>query len=214
MGMAVTTPWMRVIPAALVLLAGALGSIRAAADEAPADAKRGERIAYTCFGCHGIPDYRNAYPNYHVPRLGGQHAGYLAAALTEYRAGTRAHPTMRGQAASLSDADVRDIAAFFASATPAPSGGAGVGSPPAAAQLCIACHGRDGVGITPDYPTLAGQYADYLDTALKAYRKGTRQNPIMGGFAATLKDEDIAALAHYFAAQQPPLWVPLPPKAP
>ena len=205
---------MAVIPAAVVLLGGALGAYVAAADEAPADAKRGARIAYTCYGCHGIPDYRNAYPNYHVPRLGGQHAGYLAAALTEYRSGARPHPTMRGQAATLSDADVRDIAAYFATTKPVASGGAPVGTAPAAAAVCTACHGKDGVGLTSDYPTLAGQYVDYLEQALKAYRKGTRQNAIMAGFAAALKDEDIAALAHYFAAQQPSLWVPLPPKAP
>ena len=205
---------MAVIPAAVVLLGGVLTLGVAAADEAPADAKRGARIAYTCYGCHGIPDYRNAYPNYHVPRLGGQHAGYLAAALTEYRSGARAHPTMRGQAASLSDADIRDIAAYFATPKPVASGGTPVGTAPAAAAVCTACHGKEGVGLTPDYPTLAGQYADYIEQALKAYRKGTRQNPIMAGFAAALKDEDIAALAHYFAAQQPPLWVPLPPRAP
>lgn len=203
------------IPVALVLAGGLFGLSTARADDPPADARRGGHIAYTCFGCHGIPDYRNAYPNYHVPRLGGQHAGYLAAALAEYRAGTRSHPTMRGQAASLTDADLRDVAAYFAAATPSPAGGgSGAGALPAAAQLCVACHGKDGVGITADYPTLSGQYADYLETALKAYRKGTRQNPIMGGFAATLKDEDIAALAKYFAAQQPALGVPLPPRAP
>ncbi len=202
------------IPAAIVLVGSALNAGVAAADDPPADARRGARIAYTCFGCHGIPDYRNAYPNYHVPRLGGQHAGYLAAALGEYRSGARPHPTMRGQAASLSETDFKDIAAYFATAMPVASGSAAVGTPPAAAAVCTACHGKDGVGLTGDYPTLAGQYADYLEQALKAYRKGTRQNAIMAGFAATLKDEDIAALAHYFAAQQPPLWVPLAPKAP
>ena len=205
---------MAVIPAAVVLLGGALGASVAAAQEAPADAKHGARIAYTCYGCHGIPDYRNAYPNYHVPRLGGQHAPYLAAALAEYRSGARPHPTMRSQAATLTDADSRDIAAYYATTKPVASGGAPVGTAPAAAAVCTACHGTDGVGLTPDYPTLAGQYVDYLEQALKAYRKGTRQNAIMAGFAAALKDEDIAALAHYFAAQQPSLWVPLPPKAP
>ena len=205
---------MAVIPAVVVLLGGVLKPGVATADEARADAKRGARIAYTCFGCHGIPDYRNAYPNYHVPRLGGQHEGYLAAALTEYRSGARPHPTMRGQAASLSDADIRDIAAYFATSKPVASAGTALGSAPAAAAVCTACPGQDGGGLTPDYPTLSGQYADYIGQALKAYRKGTRQNPIMAGFAAALKDEDIAALAHYFAAQQPPLWVPLAPKAP
>ena len=86
--------------------------------------------------------------------------------------------------------------------------------PPAAGMTCVACHGRDGVGVTPDYPTLAGQHPDYIEQALKAYRKGVRQNPVMNGMAAPLKDEDIHALAEYFSQQSPSLWVPLPPHSP
>jgi cytochrome c553 len=196
---------------AAALLAGGLALAVGARADAPAgDAARGAKVAYTCLGCHGIPDYRNAYPNYRVPKLGGQHAAYLAAALGEYRAGARPHPTMRGQAGSISEQDVRDVAAYFATPTPVASSGKGVGTPPAAATTCVACHGPDGVGILPDYPTLAGQHADYLEQALKAYRGGKRQNPIMNGMAASLKDEDIRELAAYFAKQGPSLWVPLP----
>lgn len=195
-----------------LLLASAALPLRALAEEPAGDALRGARLAYTCYGCHGIPDYRNAYPNYRVPRLGGQHAGYLVAALTAYRGGLRSHPTMKGQASSMSAQDARDIAAFFSASQAA--AGQPVGTAPDAAKVCAACHGADGVGTTPDYPTLAGQYPDYLAQALKAYRKGSRQNPVMGGFASTLKDEDIEALARYFAAQRPGLRVPLPPHAP
>jgi cytochrome c553 len=199
---------------AVALALGALGLAAGARADAPAgDAARGARVAYTCLGCHGIPDYRNAYPNYHVPKLGGQHAGYMTAALGEYRAGARPHPTMRGQAGSISEQDVRDVAAYFATATPVTSSGKGVGTPPAAATTCVACHGPDGVGILPEYPTLAGQHADYLEQALKAYRGGKRQNAIMNGMAAALKDEDIRQLAEYFSKQAPSLWVPLPPTA-
>jgi cytochrome c553 len=197
---------------ALLLLASASLPLSARAEQPAGDAARGAKLAYTCYGCHGIPDYRNAYPNYRVPRLGGQHANYLIAALNEYRAGQRAHPTMNGQASSLGDQDARDIAAFLSSQPV--SAGPPVGSAPEAAKVCAACHGADGVGTTPDYPTLAGQYPDYLEQALNAYRKGTRQNPVMGGFASTLKDADVAALARYFAAQRPGLRVPLPPRAP
>src|SRR5262249_53407809 len=93
--------------APLVLASAALAP-SARAEEPAGDAARGAKLAYTCYGCHGIPDYRNAYPNYRVPRLGGQHVGYLVAALGEYRGGLRAHPTMKGQASSLSEQDVRD----------------------------------------------------------------------------------------------------------
>ena len=180
-----------------------------AADGATAgDPARGTKLAYTCLGCHAIADYRNAYPDYHVPKLGGQHADYMVSALTEYRSGARPHPTMRSQATQMSDAMIADIAAFFATATPAKSGPAPIGTAPKAIEVCQACHGPDGVGILPEYPTLAGQHADYIEQALHAYKKGTRQNAIMQGFAAALSDEDIKAVAHYFSTQKPGLWVP------
>ena len=70
----------------------ALGLSTAVQADTPAgDRARGQKVAYTCLGCHGIPDYRNAYPNYRVPKLGGQHEGYLVSALTEYRGGAIPH---------------------------------------------------------------------------------------------------------------------------
>lgn len=75
----------------------------------------GKIISYTCTGCHGIPFYKNAAPVYHVPRIGGQNESYIASALKSYRAGDRSHPTMKVQAASLSDQDIADISAYFAS---------------------------------------------------------------------------------------------------
>lgn len=79
------------------------------------DPEAGKVKSYTCTGCHGIPGYNNVYPTYKVPKIGGQHYDYLAATLQAYRAGERQHPTMELQAASLSDADIEDIAAYFAS---------------------------------------------------------------------------------------------------
>ena len=81
-----------------------------------ADAEAGRLKANTCMGCHGIPGYTNAYPTYRVPKIGGQGAEYLAIALKAYRSGERPHPTMRAQAANLSDQDIADIAAFLATA--------------------------------------------------------------------------------------------------
>ncbi|MDB6163301.1 MAG: cytochrome [Xanthomonadaceae bacterium] len=77
------------------------------------DAKRGKQLTYTCQGCHGVEGYRNGYPNYHVPRIGGQAPQYLINALTEYQQGTRKHPTMQAQARSFSAQDIADIAAFI-----------------------------------------------------------------------------------------------------
>lgn len=76
-------------------------------------AASGKQLTYTCQGCHGIPGYKNAYPNYHVPRIGGQTAAYLSSALHEYQKGARKHPTMQAQAESFSDQDIADIAAFL-----------------------------------------------------------------------------------------------------
>ena len=91
----------------------------AAATPAPAavtgNADRGRQLTYTCQGCHGVTGYKNAYPNYHVPKIGGQSAVYLTNALTEYKKGTRKHPTMQAQSQSFSDQDIADIAAFLSS---------------------------------------------------------------------------------------------------
>ncbi|MEL1264318.1 c-type cytochrome [Pseudoxanthomonas putridarboris] len=77
------------------------------------NADTGRTLTYTCQGCHGIVGYKNAYPSFHVPRIGGQSADYLANALTEYRNGNRKHPTMQAQSQSFSDQDIADIAAFL-----------------------------------------------------------------------------------------------------
>lgn len=88
----------------------------AASAHAAGDVEAGRIKANTCMGCHGIPNYNNAYPTYRVPRLGGQHPEYIVAALKEYRSNNRPHPTMRAQASSLSDQDIDDIAAYLAKA--------------------------------------------------------------------------------------------------
>jgi cytochrome c553 len=171
---------------------------------AEGDAERGEVLAYTCHGCHGIPNYKNAYPSYSVPKLGGQHAAYMVAALKAYASQERPHPTMYSHAATMSEQDMADIAAYL-EGEPIQAGGEVIGTPPAATATCVACHGNEGVGILPEYPTLAGQYADYLEHALRDYRSGRRKNAIMAGFAAGLTDEDIEAIARFFSQQQPSL---------
>lgn len=88
----------------------------AAQGQTKGDAEVGRIKASTCMGCHGISFYNNVYPTYHVPKLGGQHAQYISDALHEYKSGKREHPTMHAQAASLSDQDIADIAAFLSQA--------------------------------------------------------------------------------------------------
>ena len=184
----------RLVAAALVLL-----SLAARAD---GDVARGAKLAYTCMGCHGIENYKNAYPKYSVPKLGGQNPAYIKAALDEYKSGARWHPTMRGFATGLTDEERSDLAAFFNLAGPKVTSAEPVGTPPGQAETCVACHGRTGVGTMGEYPNLAGQHADYIAQALNDYRLGKRKNPIMQPFAQQLSQDDIHALAKFFSAQK------------
>ena len=96
--------------------AAAAPAAPAAAPATPSgDATRGKGLTYTCRGCHGVEGYKNAYPSYHVPKLGGQSEVYLRNALVEYRGAKRKHPTMQAQAESFSEQDIADIAAYLSS---------------------------------------------------------------------------------------------------
>jgi cytochrome c553 len=169
---------------------------------AEGDAEQGAIIGYTCLGCHGIEGYNNAYPAYHVPRLGGQKSGYVQNALHAYRDGSRKHPTMAAQGSTLSDGDIDNIAAWleqFGAATDAATAETVAGIDAAAA--CVACHGVAGAEVTPQPPTLSGQHQDYLKIALQKYRDGSRTGTVMSAFAATLSENDIEAITRYYASQ-------------
>ncbi|MDR3389728.1 MAG: cytochrome c [Rudaea sp.] len=103
---------------ALLAVCACVAGIAAAAEPAKGDAQAGRALVYTCGGCHGVTGYKNAYPNYHVPRIAGQNYDYLVAALTEYKKGERAHPTMHAQGESLSEQDINNIAAYLSSLSP------------------------------------------------------------------------------------------------
>lgn len=189
--------------AAAAIAAVIIGLAPRVATAADSDAERGKVLAYTCLGCHGIDGYRNAYPSYRVPKLGGQHPDYLVLALQAYKSGERTHPTMRAQAASLSTEDMRDIAAYFAAAGEIGKPGAAKVAPDAV-STCAACHGDNGVSLSPEWPSLAGQHKDYLVDSLKQYRRETvaeRRNAIMMGLVAVLEPGDLKAIAEYYAAQ-------------
>ncbi|HTT06425.1 MAG TPA: cytochrome c [Steroidobacteraceae bacterium] len=172
---------------------------------AAGDAARGKVLSYTCLGCHGIEDYRNAYPDYNVPRLAGQHADYIVAALKEYKDGERQHATMQVQAATLSDQDMADIAAYFASEAAVKPEASSAAVPAKVSQLCVSCHGKDGVGVTSAYPSLANQQASYIEQAIDEYKDGERKNAVMGTFVPSLSAQDISEIADYYAAQTPGL---------
>jgi cytochrome c553 len=183
------------------LLALATLTDTAGVAQAAGDPENGAALATACMGCHGIDGYRNAYPSFRVPKLGGQKPDYIVLALQAYRAKTRPHRTMHAQAASLSDQDMQDIAAFIASEGE-PATGTPASSPiKEKAAVCAACHGESGISASPIWPNLAGQHRDYLAHSINEYRQKLRQDPVMQGQAVSLTDQDVRDLAAYFAAQ-------------
>lgn len=185
-----------------------------AADVKPGDANAGRanaRVAQ-CIGCHGIPGYQSSFPQVHkVPMISGQTAAYITAALQGYKKGERKHPTMRAVAVGLSEQDIADIAAYYEShvgpsnipETPAQA-------PERVAELltrgnCASCHGANFNKPIPGYPKLAGQHADYLLVALKAYQasdnaKIGRSNAIMAGMAKPFSHDELKLMADYIAS--------------
>ena len=180
------------------------------------DVAAGQRKAAMCIGCHGIPGYQASFPEVHrVPMIAGQNAKYIAASLNAYKKGDRRHPSMRGLAGSLSDADIADLAAFYeqqgsSSVKPVSARTAPGPSPEVAALLtkgaCASCHGTDyNKPIDPSYPKIAGQHADYLYVALKAYKvEGNpalgRANAIMAGQVKNFTRAELQAMARFIGS--------------
>jgi cytochrome c553 len=103
---------------ALLVVSVTTALILSASAWADGDPARGKARAQMCEGCHGIADYRSAYPQvYPVPKIGEQQAAYIVKALQDYKTGARKHLTMRGIAATLSDQDMADLAAYYAGET-------------------------------------------------------------------------------------------------
>ncbi|MHB8816658.1 MAG: c-type cytochrome, partial [Steroidobacteraceae bacterium] len=117
----------------------------------------------------------------------------------------RQYPTMHLQALSLSDQDMADVAAYLASKPLVATSTASPPQGPQPAVVCTSCHGQDGIGVTPMYPSLAGQHATYLARAIQEYQTGYRKNPIMNGMVASLKPADVTAIVDYFSSLKPGL---------
>jgi cytochrome c553 len=159
----------------------------------------------SCKGCHGL-DGKGIAPA--IPHLAAQREGYLLAALQEYKAGKRSHAALKDIATRMSDADARNIAAFYASLPPLPSSGqAGELVSPyergkTLAEPCTKCHGADGNSPTAGMPSLAGQHPGYLVVAAQEYLNRERKSAAMHGVLPSLKKRDLEAIALFFASQQ------------
>jgi len=176
---------------------------------APGSAQEGQTKSTACVACHGV-DGNSSNPQW--PTLAGQHRQYIAKQLRAFKSGTRKDPLMSPMAASLSDDDIEDLAAYFNAQKPA-----GLEADPSKVQLgqrlyrggdtraaltaCAACHGPEGRGNpAASYPAIRGQHSTYVAAQLRAYRAGTRttdQNQMMRTVANTMSDEQIKALASY-----------------
>ena len=169
------------------------------------DAAAGKRLAERdCKGCHGL-DGRSAAPA--IPHLAAQRESYLLASLRAYREKKRAHAALKEIVAQMSDADARNLAAFYSGLPPvtAPAGEAKAVSPyergKALAGACVKCHGADGSSTTPGIPSLAGQHAQYLVIATQEYLNRERKTAAMHAVLPGLTRLDKESLALYFASQ-------------
>jgi cytochrome c553 len=168
------------------------------------DAAEGrKKHAAACASCHGD---RGVSPNDTWPNLAGQHGAYLVRMLAAYKSGAQKDVMMSPVAQTLTDADIQNLATFYASlkcdgkAGDTRLGDAAVGKT-LADRNCAACHGPTGIAPNPAWPSVAGQKPVYLVNTLKAFRAGLRKDPMMAGVVRGLSDTDIANLAAYYAAQ-------------
>ena len=199
---------------AITVALAAMLALPAYADEpaaAPkADLAKGQALSTSvCVACHTSDGSRGSPAN---PILQGQHPEYIAKQLADFKAGKRTNPVMQGMAAPLSDADMKNVAAFYAGKQAKPGFAkhkdtvalgekiyrAGIADKQVPA--CAGCHSPTGSGIPAQYPRIGGQHADYLDAQMKAFRDHKRTNSApMQAIAARMNNEEIAAVADYIA---------------
>lgn len=192
-----------------VLLIASLLSLAFAAPVFAGDAAAGKGKSAACAGCHGM-DGNSAAPNF--PKLAGQNAGYLLKQLKDFKSGARADATMAGMVAALSEEDMADLAAFFASQSGSKGAAAEdkvelgqsiyrAGNAASGVAACAACHGPTGTGNPQArFPQLTGQHAEYIASQLHKFRKAERANDagsMMRVVAGKMSDAEIEAVAQY-----------------
>ncbi|OYT89574.1 MAG: cytochrome c4 [Burkholderiales bacterium PBB6] len=192
------------------LIAAPVFANEGAAAPAKADLAKGQEISTNvCAACHTADGSRGSPAN---PILQGQHPEYLAKQLAEFKAGKRVNAVMNGMAAALSEADMKNVAAFYASKQAKPGaaknkdtvllgekiwrGGIAEKNVPA----CAGCHSPNGAGMPAQYPRIGGQHAEYIETQLNTFRSGARANNAqMMTISAKMSDKEIKAVSDYAA---------------
>ena len=179
-----------------------------------ADPTKGQKIASTvCIACHNADGNSTIAAN---PKLAGQSAEYLYKQLKSFKSvdgkpAERPNAVMMGMTSALSDADMHDVAAWFAAQTMKPGQAKNKDTLELGKKLyrggdlskglaaCAGCHGPAGAGLPVQYPRLAGQHADYVEAQLKAFRTGERANAAMKLVAIKMTDAEVKAVADYIA---------------
>ncbi|MES2101082.1 MAG: c-type cytochrome [Pseudomonadota bacterium] len=194
----------------LLAVSASAGAAEAAKPAFKPDLAKGQTTSTNvCAACHTADGSRGSPAN---PIIQGQHPEYLVKQLTEFKAGKRQNAVMSGMVATLTEDDMKNVAAFYASKTAKP----GFAKNKATVELgekiyrggiadrqipaCAGCHSPNGAGMPAQYPRLGGQHADYTEAQLVAFRSGARKNSVpMTGVAAKMNDREIKAVADYIA---------------
>lgn len=199
----------RTLLLSMVLASG--GAIAEGEGAAPDLAKAKQTAETICAGCH-MADGNSMLPA--NPKLAGQVEQYLFKQLTDFKSGNRASPVMGAMVASLNEDDMKGLAAYFASQTLNPESARNTDTLAAGQKLwragnmdkgipaCAGCHGPAGAGLPAQFPALSGQFAEYIETQVKAFRAGDRGNDpsrMMQDIAVKMTDPEIAAVSDYAA---------------
>lgn len=157
------------------------------------DAERGKAVAGQCRTCHGLNGIATM-PQ--APNIGAEQADYLKRQLLAFRSGARVNEMMTVVARGLDDQEIADAASWFAAQRL-------VAMPPdgrTVPELCVACHGADGIAVIPEAPNLAGESAIYIEAQVKAFRNGQRADPLMSPVAMAMTPEELAEAAAFYGA--------------
>lgn len=163
---------------------------------AAGDPAEGRKVANMCRTCHGL-DGMAQIPI--APNIGGEPEAYLESQLMAFKTGTRENEMMSVVAAGLTAQQISDVSAWYGAHTASASLPEGL-TEADAPDACVSCHGANGIALLPEAPNLAGEVNIYIDTQLKAFRTGKRKHDIMSSVAADMTDEEIRAVADWYAA--------------